>query len=314
MKVLTITHGDDLDGLTCAALIMRIRGGEVRLANYDNIEGVLREVQPPLEQLYICDLNIRRGLLGDILRIKGFSEVIIIDHHGMDEGVKRSLVEAGVELIHDTRDSAGVLVYDLFRDELGKEPSRLAAYAAISDMFEDGPMASRILSRLDRKFTQHEALLLTHALAGDLSFEFKSRVLEGLRDLRYPHEIKGAVKASVSHLREIVRIKESIPGRARILGRIACMECVGEPSTGAAANLLMETMGVDVGVCYKIHGDDVNISLRGEKMLDEHLGVLAKRLANRFGGFGGGHKRASGAKIPVEHLNEFLSELSEDLR
>ncbi len=313
MKAYTITHGDDADGLTCAALLKRLRDADAYLANYDNIDEALRKVQPPLDELYVCDLNMRRALLEEVLRIKEFAQVTIIDHHPMEEELKSKLTQAGVKLVYDTKDCAGVLAYDHFKKELGHEAARLAAYAAVSDMFEEGPLASKILARLDRKFAQHEALILTHALAGDLSMNFKRRVIQRLSELAYPHEIEGAVEAAVSHLQEVTRIKKTIPSRAIVLGRLAYMECFDEPSTGAVANLMMDALGVDVGVCYKVNEAHVNISLRGERGLQEHLGEIAKTLAEKHGGFGGGHKRASGAKILSTNLMPFINDLNQIL-
>jgi len=44
--------------------------------------------------------------------------------------------------------------------------------------------------------------------------------------------------------------------------------------------------------------------------LKEHLGKLAAIISKKYGGFGGGHARASGAKIPKEQLNAFIKDLS----
>ncbi len=84
MTVFTIIHGDDADGLTCGALLKRVKGGELYLANYDNIEKALQKVNPPVDTLYICDLNVREELEHELLRITEFAKINIIDHHQMD--------------------------------------------------------------------------------------------------------------------------------------------------------------------------------------------------------------------------------------
>jgi RecJ-like exonuclease len=312
MTVINITHGEDPDGLSCAAML-QIKDAEVKMANYDNFDGVLTSIQPPVDEVFITDLNIREALLDEIQRISHFAEITIIDHHPMKEEVYTQLIELGVQLIHDLRECAGVLIYNHFKNQLPQKASKLAAYAAISDMFEDGPLASEILARMDRKLTQHEALILSHAMQQDSTQEFKNLILKELSQFTYPHRIPGVLKAASDYLERAAEIREDLPDRTTRLGRLAYTECKGDISTGAVANLIMDTMGVDVGICYKGNEEFYNISLRGERNLKEHLGDIAQNLATEHGGFGGGHKRAAGSKIPREKITDFIKDISKVL-
>jgi len=313
LKFAHITHGDDPDGLVCAALLRRLFGTETILANYDDLEEALGGIEPGYDSLYITDLNLREALVPQIERIRGFATVTIIDHHPMEPTLSAWLRSIGVEIIHDTSDCASALVYDHFKEQLEKDAARLAAYAAVNDMFEDGPIASKLMDGMDRKFVGHEALLLGSALGSDQSKPFKERIVEELSRYAYPHRIRGVVEAAMSQLEKIVRIKETIPGRAKILGRLAYMECGEDLSTGEVANIVMDTLLVPVGLCWKEQGEMVNISMRGERRLPEHLGDIASRLSKRHGGFGGGHARASGAKVPRAKLDAFLADLAGEL-
>ncbi len=313
MKFAHITHGDDPDGLVCAALLRRLFGTETILANYDDLEEALGGIEPGYDSLYITDLNLREALVPQIERIRGFATVTIIDHHPMEPTLSAWLRSLGVEIIHDTSDCASALVYDHFKEQLEKDAARLAAYAAVNDMFEDGPIASKLMDGMDRKFVGHEALLLGSALGSDQSKPFKERIVEELSRYAYPHRIRGVVEAAMSQLEKIVRIKETVPGRAKILGRLAYMECGEDLSTGEVANIVMDTLLVPVGLCWKEQGEMVNISMRGERRLPEHLGDIASRLSKRHGGFGGGHARASGAKVPRAKLDAFLADLAGEL-
>jgi oligoribonuclease NrnB/cAMP/cGMP phosphodiesterase (DHH superfamily) len=309
LTTFTIIHGDDVDGITCGAFIKRVKGGDFYLANYDNLDNALEIVKPPVDTLFICDLNIRDSLEEQLFRILEFATINIIDHHQMSPELKEKLEQRGVNITLDTRDCASVLVYDKYKDELGREARRLAAYAAISDMFEDGPLADPILSKMDRKFAQHEAQILTHALCSDQSIEFKRRIMDELSKYTYPHRIEGAVNKAIQCLEEMAQIKETIPDKSEIIGRVAIMEAVGDYSTGGISNLLIDTLGVDVGISYKLNDSFYNISLRGEKDLKEHLGAISKELGRKYRGFGGGHQRASGIKIPRENLKLLLEEI-----
>jgi oligoribonuclease NrnB/cAMP/cGMP phosphodiesterase (DHH superfamily) len=309
LTVFTIIHGDDVDGLTCGAFIKRVKGGEFYLANYDNLENALEKVQPPVDKLYICDLNIRDSLVTELLRIVDFASINIIDHHQMNASLKEKLVEIGVSIILDTNDCAAVLVYDKYKEDLGYEARRLAAYAAISDMFENGPLIDPILSKMDRKFVQHEAQLLTHALSNDKSIEFKRIVMDELSNYNYPHRIEGVVEKAIKCLEDMTVIKEIIPNNSEVIGRVAIMEAFGDYNTGGISNLLIDTLGVDIGISFKANDEYYNLSLRGEKKLEEHLGNISKELGLKYDGFGGGHQRASGIKIPKENLKQLLDEL-----
>jgi RecJ-like exonuclease len=306
----SITHGDDIDGLTSGAFLIRLFGAKVTPANYDDLEDALKGVDEDVDHLYITDLNLREVLLPLIKEIRGHASVTLIDHHPMEKSLGDSLRGLGVEIIHDTRDCASVLVYNHFKEKLGVEGARLAAYAAVSDMFEDGPIASRLMDGMDRKFVQNEALMLSAALGADQSETFKRRLLDELSRFAYPHRIKGVVEASVAQMEKIVKIKETVPKRAKRIGRLAVMECGDDSSTGEVANIIMDTLLVPVGMCWKDQGEMVNISLRGERRLPEHLGEVVSRLSKKYGGFGGGHARASGAKVPKEKLDAFISDLA----
>jgi RecJ-like exonuclease len=309
LTIFTIIHGDDVDGLTCGAFIKRVKGGEFYLANYDNLENALEKVKDTVDTLFICDLNIRESLEPDLLRIREFASINIIDHHQMDPELLKRLEKNGINVRIETEDCAAILVYDTFKNELGLEAKRLAAYAAVSDMFEDGPLADPILSKMDRKFVQHEAQLLTHALSSDQSIDFKRMVMDELSKYNYPHRIEGVVDKAILCLEEMTLIKEAIPNKSVVYDRVAIMEVVGDNSTGAISNLLIDTLGVDVGISYKANDEYYNISLRGMKDLEEHLGELSKELGVKYDGFGGGHKRASGIKVPKDKLRLLLCEM-----
>jgi RecJ-like exonuclease len=289
---------------------MRLFDAKVTLANYDDLEDALRGIGKDVDHLYITDLNLREVLIPHIEMIRAHASVTLIDHHPMEKSLGDALRGLGVEVVHDTRDCASVLVYNHFKDRLGVEGARLAAYAAVSDMFEDGPIASRLMDGMDRKFVQNEALMLSAALGADQSETFKRRLLDELSRFAYPHRIRGVVEASVAQMEKIVKIKETVPKRARRMGRLAVMECGEDSSTGEVANIVMDTLLVAVGMCWKDQGEMVNISLRGERRLPEHLGELVSRLSKKHGGFGGGHARASGAKVPRDKLDAFVADIA----
>ncbi len=311
---LCISHGEDADGLTCAGLLIRLRDAQPILVTYDELEGALKSVGPPLDELYLCDLNVREALVGDILRIMGFARVTLIDHHPSPEGLLERLEEAGVTVVHSALDCASVLLYDYFREDLGREAGRMAAFAAWADQFEDGPLAEALLRDYDRQSVQLEGLLLAYALINQPSKEFRNFVVGEISDLNLPHRMEGVLEAATAHLEDMSKLVESLKESAVRLGELAYVEVTDEAPIGSVAGIITDALGVDVGLCYKEKGDLVNLSIRSRRGLPFHLGEITMQIATRNGGFGGGHKRASGASIPSGNLEKFIGDLEEALR
>ena len=72
---------------------------------------------------------------------------------------------------------------------------------------------------------------------------------------------------------------------------------------------------MSAGIAYKLSPkkDAYDISLRGTEDCKCHLGEVASYAAGIAGGAGGGHAKASGARVPVERLEEFLSTAEDKL-
>lgn len=313
-EIACISHGEDADGLTCAAFIRRLMGSDTILVTYDDFEKALKQITGTLKELYICDINIREDLVDEVLRIREFAEVTIVDHHPWPPGLEEKLMDADVRVVHDLRECASVLLFNHFREELGREAGRLAAYAAWADQFEDGPIASRLLNEYDRQFVQHEALILAHAILNKQTPEFRSIVVEELSKLAYPHRIPGLVEASLDLLEEATHLIQEIPDKANKSGNFAFMTTPNEKPIGTIANLLLDALGVDVGLCYKMgDGEMASVSIRSRRGLSFHLGEITRRVASRHGGFGGGHKRASGASLPWSNLQDFIKDMGKEV-
>jgi len=315
MKTVCISHANDADGLICAAYLRHLMDVTIILVTYDEVENALKNVKPPVEEVYICDLLIREELYKEIQRINGFASVTFVDHHPTDVEMLEKFKHSGVNVVYSLLDCASVLLFEHFKKKLTKKAARLAAYAAVSDQLEDGPIASNILARLDRQFVQHEALILTHALYQKTTSKFRSSIVEELSRFSFPHNIKEATEAASVYLEYAAGLLGILPTKALRLGRLAYVEGVPGMSIGTVAGLLVDAMNVDVGVCYR-RGENglMNLSIRGMRGLGLHLGEITKCLAKRHSGFGGGHRRASGASIPRNNYLEFIRDIERELK
>jgi len=313
-RALCISHGEDADGLTCAALLRRLKGVDLVLTTYDDLMEALQGVVPPLDELYICDLNLREELVPEINRILKFASVKLIDHHPQPKEMLQEFREAGVEMVHSPRDCASVLLYDQYREELGREAGRLAAHAAWADQFEDGPIAEMLLRDYDRQLTQLEGLMLAYALTRNQDHGFRSLVVEELTKLTIPHRIAGVSEIALSHMEDMTQLIDLLPSEVTRMKVLAYIRAPDDQPIGTVAGLVTDSVGVDVGLCYhEKTGGNVNISIRSKRGLDFHLGDMTRSIASRHAGFGGGHKRASGASLPAASLQGFIDDLDDKL-
>ncbi|UCH38213.1 MAG: DHH family phosphoesterase, partial [Candidatus Bathyarchaeota archaeon] len=254
--------------------------------------------------------NIRADLINEVIRISTFAHITIVDHHPITKAIQNRLEQCDIRLIYSQLDCASVLLYNAFKDQLGKEAGRLAAYAAISDRFEDGPLASQLLPQFELQLTQHEALILTHALQNKIDQAFRSRIVMELSHFTAPHRIQGVTSSALSYIEKMTQLLETLPKDATRIGKLAYVENNSQTSLGGVASLLLEALNVDVSVCLQNGPDNMaNLSLRGSSQLNIHLGAITKRLATKYGGFGGGHKRASGARVLKTHIKAFIHDL-----
>ena len=315
MKTVCISHAEDADGIICAAVLKHLLDAHTLLVAYDDLEEALKSVRPPVEEVYICDLNIRKELCKEVERITKFSSVTFVDHHPTEAEVIKRLQHSGVTVVYSTLDCSSVLLFSHHQEKLDWKAARLVVYAAISDHFEDGPIASKLMARLDRHFVEHEALILTHALHRKATSKFRLMVANELSKFSFPHKVEGVTEAALGYLEDAVELLETLPKKASRLEKLAYVEGVQGMTIGAVAGLLIDAMNVDVGVCYKREETGfMSISIRGQRGIELHLGEIAKRLAKRHGGFGGGHNTASGASIPRSNYIEFVKDIERELK
>lgn len=312
-KVMCISHIKDVDGCVCAALIRCATKSRFLLTNYGNIKERLRNIKSNYDIVYVCDLGINNAMLEEFRRIRRFAELTYIDHHYLNDDLFETLKEMNVNIVHNLQDCASVLTYNLFQEILPDEAGLLASYAAVSDRLENGSIAKKIIPKYDRDFILFETMLLSYALER-ADINLKKRIVRHLSKMEYPHKIKDVSKLALEHADKIVVLRNELPSRASRLGNIVYVE-VKEGSPSVIANLLLDICDATIGICYNTNNEKQisDISIRGSNNLTLDLGKITSQLAERFEGFGGGHPRASGARIPTSRLKEFIYSFSKYL-
>ena len=146
-----------------------------------------------------------------------------------------------------------------------------------------------------------------YAIAIGLCLGYRGRLLK--RALEIVREYKRTLAMALQESR-----KES---RRRVVGRVVAVDLrdlIDGRVAGAVASMIAQTSSSPVVlVLGSGSGGLVKVSARAGERSGADLGVALRKVARRCGGVGGGHKKAGGALISPEKLEEFLKALAEEV-
>ncbi len=321
-KIVCISHKEDADGISSAALIRQAFGGDSVLVDYPGQMDALRQLVPDLElkSLYICDLGLSKKTqdefveLMTILRKRRVS-VTYIDHHDIDPDVVAALQKIKVKVIHDTNECASVQVYSAFKSKLNDHASFVAACAAITDYMEDRPIGSSLLQIYDRQFALINATVLTYNIVGHQKDpDYLLYLVEELAESKFPHEIPNTFEFAQVQVERLASMIAMVKEEMKTKRNLGYME-IHDAGASGAVNFVLGLSGKSVGVAYKERVDHgiYAVSVRGSRSCKFHLGKIVNILATDLGGSGGGHDRACGAVIPKPKIKKFIIELNKKL-
>jgi len=321
-KIVCVSHKEDADGIGSATLIRQAFGGQTRLVDYPGLMNELEQLRndDSLKTVFICDLGLSKtnqdqfvDLLRD-LRKKRIS-VFYIDHHDIDEGIKKKIQSLKVKLIHTIDECTTVQVYQAFKSKLNDHSSFIAACAAVTDYMEDRPLGSKLLQRFDRQFVLFEATSLTFTIVShQKDSEYLLYLVDELSDLKYPHDIPNIFEFAKIQAEKISGVIQKVKNNMKKMKNLAYME-VTDSGASMVVNFVLGLSGKDVGVSYKLREEQgiYAVSVRGSRTCKLHLGKIINQLATDLGGSGGGHNKACGAVIPKEKINQFLKKFNSKL-
>ena len=145
-KIVCVSHKEDADGISSAALIKQAFGGETILVDYP---GMMDSMEPLrndelLKELYICDLGLNKQNECDFVELlaelrKRSVKIAYIDHHDLDKKIIKQLEKIKVKVVHNTNECASVQVYHTYKKKLNDNAAFVAACSAITDYMEDRP-------------------------------------------------------------------------------------------------------------------------------------------------------------------------------
>ena len=321
-KVTCISHKEDADGISSAALIRQVFGGDSVLVDYPGQMEAIRQASEDekLKSLYICDLGLSKKNQDEFVELmarlrKRRVSVTYIDHHDIDPKIARQLEELKVKMIHDVNECTTVQVYHKFKSKLSDHAPFVAACAAVTDYMEDRPIGSKLLQVYDRQFVLISATVLTYNIVGHQKDpDYLLYLVEELAESKFPHQIPNTfefAQIQVDRLSQVIaKVKEGL----KTMKNLGYMEILDSGASGAV-NFVLGLSGKDVGVAYKERVDHgiYAVSVRGSKSCKVHLGKIVNILATDLGGSGGGHDRACGAVVPKDKIKKFLTEFNKKL-
>ena len=321
-KILCVSHKEDADGISSAALIKQAFGGDTILVDYpgmmDELEALRNDVK--LKKLFICDVGLNKqtndsfvDLLTE-LRKKRIS-VTYVDHHDIDPKVSTKLKKIKVNLIHDISECTAVLVYDAFKKKLSEHSTFIAACGAITDYMENRPIASKLLQMYDRQFALINATVLTYNIVGhQKDSDYLLYLVDELSESKFPHELPNTYEFAQIQVGKLAEIMSKVRKSMKVSKNLAHMEVLDSGASGAV-NFVLGFSGKNVGIAYKERTDKgiYAVSVRGSPSCKTHLGKLVSTVSSELGGSGGGHDKACGAVIPKGKIKKFLHEMDSHL-
>ncbi len=322
-KIVCISHKEDADGISSAALIRQAFGGDAILVDYPGQMDALTQVldDQKLKSLFICDLGLSKNTQDQFVDIltalrKKRVSVTYIDHHDIDPTVVASLKKIKVKIIHDINECTAVQVYNAYASKLNDHASFIATCAAITDYMEDRPIGSKLLQIYDRQFALISATVLTYNIVGHQKDpDYLQYLVEELADSKFPHEIPNTFEFAQIQVEKLSQMIAKVKQGLKKMKNLSHMEILDAGASGAV-NFVMGLSGKDVGVAYKERVDYgiYAVSVRGSKNCQVHLGKIVNVLATSLGGSGGGHDKACGAVVPKAKIKKFLTELNKQIK
>jgi RecJ-like exonuclease len=321
-KIICVSHEEDADGISSAALIKQAFGGTSILVDYPGMMDSMKplEADEKLKELFICDLGLNKKNESEFVELltilrKRRVKVTYIDHHDLDRKIIKQLEKIKVKIIHDINECTTVQVYNAFKKKLNDHAAFVAACAAITDYMEDRPLGSKLLQIFDRQFALISATVLTYNIVGHQKDpDYLLYLVDELSESKYPHEIPNSYEFAQIQVEKLASIISKVKKSMKVIKNLGHMEILDSGASGAV-NFVLGLSGKEVGVAYKERVDYgiYAVSVRGSKNCKVHLGKLVNKLSTELGGSGGGHDKACGASIPKLNIKKFITSLNDSL-
>lgn len=306
------THGD-VDGVTSAALVKAVFT-EAKIF-FSHPSGLLTDLQANItknDDLIILDIALDekdwRDIINFLSKLNG--KIIYIDHHPLPTNFKKP----NFTLIHKVGISTAELTYKYFKDNLSRDYSRVALFGAVGDYSDETDYVRHLYNLWDKRLIYFESGILCQGLeATRKMYDFKRKLVVELSENLLPSQngelVKRAVEMSILEEKMRLNIKKNVVK----LNNMAYIIDPGGSLSRAARYAYLEGESI-VGVAIEYKRDIAIMSIRRRKEYSQiNLDRILRKISLQFGGSGGGHADAAGARIPINNINKFLSKLDEQI-
>lgn len=314
MSAWILTHGDS-DGI-CSGALALAANPEARVFFTSPVELAQHLKRVDLgSSLIVCDIALTSDTLSEVSARMGAlsskNTVLYVDHHPLPLNFNTASFPA--KFIHELGPCASELTYNTFEDRLERKMSRVAIYGAIGDYADDTPFVRESLKDWDKRTIYFEAGVLVQGLEGrGRDLRFKLEILRLLSRNRLPSTSGELLGRALTQTHDEENLLARIERTVQKAGEVAYVLDPGG-SVSKAATYARVAAGAYVGIAGETVGDVVDMSLRTERN-DLDLNTILRDVAPRFGGTGGGHPKASGARIPAASFEKFLEALSGSIK
>ena len=231
--------------------------------------------------------------------ISSRNSLFYIDHHPYPP--RLDMKDFPAKVIHELGPCASELAFRTFRNELPRAMSRIAIYGAIGDYADDTPLVRELLKEWDKRTLYFEAGVLVQGLEGSRKdIGFKHEIVGLLSRNMLPSSNSELLGRALIETHEEEKLLGRIGAEIKRLGEVAYVLDIGA-SVSKAAIYARVIGGASVGIAGETFKGIIDMSLRTERD-DIDLNAILRDITQRLGGSGGGHPKASGARVPEASL------------
>jgi RecJ-like exonuclease len=303
-KTLILTHGDS-DGI-CSGAIAKTAYPDayVYFTSPVSLLDKLNLIEN-VKTLIICDIAIDERRCSELYSVLNkFARkcnLYYIDHHPLPENCKKE-----DWFYHDVEACASELTYRVFEALLSRDMRRVAIYGAIGDFQDNTPYVKNWVRDWDKRSLYFQAGTLIQAIIHEgKDYDFKRDLLEPLSNDIIPSNIPGllelAREAAINEEKIRLFVKENVEVLKNSAYIVNTNNSISKAAIYAASYGQRE---VGIAAEYRERKGAYDLSIRSRGNID--LNRLLRSVASKFGGSGGGHPLAAGARIPEDSLEAFL--------